>query len=55
MQAGVWFWILMVLWLLLGVYWSWRPPEPRWTGGWLLLPFVLFALIGWAVFGTPVK
>jgi hypothetical protein len=57
MTLGLAFWILMLLWLVLGVIW------PRWPinagapglwplGGDLLL-FVLLMLLGWHSFGPP--
>lgn len=56
MQLSLLFWILMLLWLVLGVApnWpsgnqaSWRP-----FGGSLLL-FVLIAMLGWKTFGPAV-
>jgi hypothetical protein len=56
MTLCVLFYILMLLWLIFGV-WSnlpglktdWRP-----AGGTLLL-FLLLLCLGWAVFGAPVK
>lgn len=49
------FWVIMLIWLIFG-FWSVRTPAPnppggiRTFGGTLLL-FVLFALLGWKVFG----
>lgn len=52
------FWIIMLLWLLFGLYWHW-PIGPGGAAygpiGLNLLAFVLFALLGWQVFGSPVK
>ena len=56
MSRGLAFWILMLLWLVLGLAWRFA-----WFGGpWGLLgfafvPFLLFALVGWQVFGPPLK
>lgn len=53
MTRGLLFWILMLLWLLLSLYWNWG-------GGYVvlatpLLIFLLLALLGWQVFGPPIK
>ncbi len=59
MPLGVLFWLLMVLWLLFGLYWHWPAAAdgPRGfapLGGNLLL-FILLFLLGWAVFGFVVQ
>ncbi len=51
MPRSLIFWILMLLWAL-SIFGPWR------TGYWYasaLLEFVLFALLGWAVYGPAVK
>jgi hypothetical protein len=58
MTLGLAFWILMLLWLVLGVWWSWPAVQPGYhawfpLGGTLLI-FVLFLLLGWKVFGPPI-
>ncbi len=54
MPLAVAFWVLMIIWLVFG-FWS-RRAEPfvNWGGGYLL-EFILFGLLGWAVFGAPIK
>jgi len=54
------FWLLMFLWLIFGFWWYW--PADHVVGayhyGGLGIPlfiFILLALLGWQVFGTPVK
>jgi hypothetical protein len=42
------FWVLMLLWLVLGVITSW--PNKAAVGNSVLL-FLLFGLLGWKVFG----
>jgi len=59
MTIGLVFWILMLLWLILGVYWNWPaggpqgPNYPVWGGNILL--FILLLLLGWGVFGPPIR
>lgn len=57
MTIGLIFWIIMVVWLVFNAwaYWPGAPggPGPVW-GGTILL-FVLFLLLGWGVFGAPVR
>lgn len=47
------FWFLMLLWLLSGVGW-YRNWGPFGFWGFGALGFILLALLGWKVFGTPV-
>jgi hypothetical protein len=59
MTIGFLFWLLMVLWLVLGTYWRWpggAPSSAAWgpIGGDLLL-FILLFLLGWHAFGFPIK
>lgn len=55
MTIGLLYWILMLVWLLFG-FWYEPSPASRWRplGGHLLLWFLLF-LIGWKIFGFPIK
>ncbi len=52
MPAGMLFWMLMILWLLFGLYWN-RDNYPV-LGGSLLL-FILLFLLGWKVFGFVIQ
>lgn len=53
MPIGVLFWVLMIIWLLFGIYWH-RGEFTRGSygivGGHFML-FILLAIIGWKVFG----
>lgn len=50
-----WFWILWVIWAFFGA-WGYRSPEQPWArGGWTLMTLVLFFILGWGVFGAPLK
>lgn len=46
MTLGIAFWVLMLLWLVL---WWVHPPYST------LVVFVLFALLGWKVFGPALR
>jgi hypothetical protein len=51
MTLGLAFWILMLLWLVFGVWHAY--PNYFLVGGSLLL-FILLLLLGWKVFGAPI-
>lgn len=58
MSIGFIFWLLMLLWLLFGMYWNWpkeQTPSGFGTLGGNLLLFVLLFLLGWKVFGFIVQ
>jgi hypothetical protein len=56
MPLGIAFWVIMLLWLLLGLYWTWPPSGERfWPLGSHLMLFLLFMLLGWKVFGPPLQ
>ncbi|HSZ58612.1 MAG TPA: hypothetical protein VK797_23290 [Tepidisphaeraceae bacterium] len=48
------FWVLMLLWLVLGI-WGWGIDRARWQawGGSFLL-WILLLMLGWHVFGQPI-
>lgn len=52
MTLGMCFWIVMLFWLVFGL-WAWWPLN-RANGPSFLLWLLLF-LLGWAVFGFPIK
>lgn len=59
MTLALLFWILMLLWIVLGAFRDWpaAPSGPiSWApfGGSLLL-FILLLILGWHAFGTPIK
>ena len=54
MTLGLCFWILMLLWLVLGVVWHFGPAWPYWGFGSGLLLFILMLLLGWQTFGPPI-
>lgn len=55
MPIGILFWVLMVLWAIGWVFGRSAANEPYWNtyNGWLL--WVLFAMLGWGVFGPIVR
>lgn len=56
MPAGIWFWLIYVICVLFGVWAEW-PNDPngfRPFGGRVIV-FVLLGLLGWGVFGSPLK
>jgi hypothetical protein len=57
MPAGIAFWVLMIIWLVLGG-WNSRTPDGKWnvaSFGGIGLQFVLFLLLGWRLFGPPLQ
>lgn len=57
MPKGILFWVLMILWLVIGMGAVWYDGpyrRPALTGGSLLL-FALLLLLGWAIFGPPLQ
>jgi len=57
MPAGLLFWIIMLIWILAGLWSDYTPGQPypfkRLPGN--LMTFVLFLVIGWKVFGPPIQ
>jgi hypothetical protein len=57
MTIGLVFWILMLLWLVLGLWSNW----PGISGGQIaplgssVLLFILLLLLGWDAFGPPIR
>jgi len=61
MSMQLLYWILMLLWLVFGLWSNWPAPGTPRTGpafrplGGTLLLFILLVILGWQVFGSPVK
>lgn len=55
MSFGLVYWIIMLIWLLFGLWSSWPvgPANGRMVGGHLIL-FILLVLLGYKVFGPPI-
>lgn len=57
MTLQIWFWLIMAIWLVFGLWGEYVPGQPyplHHAVGHVLL-FILFVLLGWQVFGSPVK
>ncbi len=58
MQKGLLFWILMLFWLVVGL-WGFWPVGGAGIAfgaiGWGLVLFLLIGLLGWKVFGAPLQ
>lgn len=54
MPIAMIYWIIMLLWLIFGLWTYWPSPDRRIMGGHFLLWLLLF-LLGWEVFGFPIK
>ncbi len=50
MSFSLAYWIVMLIWLVFGLWSTW--PNVRAGGGNLLL-FILLVIVGWKVFGPP--
>jgi hypothetical protein len=55
MSLGLAFWILMLIWLVFGIFVHVYPAGPYGLWGGTLLLFVLLLLLGWQVFGAPLR
>lgn len=52
MPMSILFWVLMLLWLVWGAWWT-GDYRNFFGSNWLL--FVLLLLLGWQVFGQPIR
>lgn len=55
MSMSLLYWILMLIWLVFGLAIYWGPARPYGLYGNSLLLFILLLLLGWQVFGAPIK
>lgn len=56
MPAGLWFWIIYVICVVFGVYFDWPQGNTNFRPlGGRIVVFILLGLLGWAVFGPPLK
>lgn len=54
MSLRLLFWVIMLLWLIFGILSNWGHWAWGTSSGWIL-EFVLFAILGWRVFGPPIR
>jgi hypothetical protein len=54
---GAFFWLLMILWLLFGLYWNRSDIQGGNYGiaGGNMMLFILLFLLGWKAFGFPIQ
>jgi hypothetical protein len=57
MSLSILFWVIMLVWLIFGWWKEYVPnqPYPFAKGAGNFIVFVLLAILGWGVFGAPVK
>lgn len=56
MPAGIWFWIVYVILILFCGVLYWPFPEPmRRHAGVSFVILVLIGLLGWGIFGPPIR
>lgn len=53
MSIALIFWVIMLVWLVFGLYSNWPTGGAKVIGG-VVLEWILFALLGWAVFGAAI-
>jgi hypothetical protein len=54
MSAGIWFWLLYVICVVFGGWLIWPAQDRRMFGSYGVI-MILIGLLGWAVFGSPLK
>jgi len=54
MPMAIAYWILMLLWLVLGLIYLW-PHAAIFVTGATIIQFLLFLIIGWKLFGRPLQ
>lgn len=55
MTLQIWFWLVMAVWLLFGIWRGHGKDDFLPYVGGVFVEFILFIIIGWQVFGSPVK
>jgi len=55
MTRGLAYWVLMLIWLIVGIVWHFGLIGAYGVLGVALIPFLLFLLVGWQVFGPPLR
>lgn len=58
MPAGIWFWIIYVIFAILGGFFWWPRgggPDRFYPFGGYMIIVILIGLLGWGVFGPPIR
>jgi hypothetical protein len=55
MTRGLAFWVLMIIWLVFGIAAHFGLVGTYGPIGGVVLLFILFVLLGWQVFGAPIR
>lgn len=55
MTLNIAYWVLMLVWLAFGAAVHFGVVGVAWAGASTLLLFILFVLLGWQVFGAPLR
>ena len=55
MTAGIWFWILYVISIVVSGGWYWRTPAAQPFGPYSLVLLILIGLLGLGTFGSPIR
>lgn len=53
MTMGLAFWVLMLIWLIGGIYYGYSNPPGHFIIGGNVVLFLLLLLLGWQTFGAP--
>lgn len=54
MGANIWFWLIYIISLVFGGWLMWPNEDRRIFGSWGVL-FLLIGILGWTVYGSPIK
>lgn len=56
MTIGFVFWLIMLIWIIFWAFGNFTPQgQPYWNRGGWIVGFILFFLLGWAVFGFAIQ
>ena len=55
MSLGLAFYVLMLIWLVFGLYFGYSTGGSPFVIGGNLMLFILLLLLGWQVFGPPIR
>ena len=55
MSAGIWFWLIYVICVVFGMWSEWPSDNNYRPLGGRFVVFILLGLLGWGIFGSPLK